>query len=104
MVVRIVQNYGFIMYTQSQDSTCSADLCIYNEAVICSARVTPSQAPRQGVVRSQDSTERSWIKVSRFRYSLMEYSCYRQQHEIALARLKPTYLGKHTQSCSNSDF
>ena len=34
-----------------------------------------SQAPLHGVVRSQDSTERSWFKVSRFCYTLMKYSC-----------------------------
>ena len=39
----------------------------------------PSQAPAQGVVRSQFSTERSWFKVSRFCYMLMKYSCDRRQ-------------------------
>ena len=39
----------------------------------------PSQAPLQGVVRSQDSTERSWFNVSRFCYSLMKYSCDRRR-------------------------
>ena len=38
----------------------------------------PSQAPAQGVVRSQDATERSWFKVSRFCYMLMKYSCDRR--------------------------
>ena len=38
----------------------------------------PSQAPAQGVVRSQFSTERSWFKVSRFCYMLMKYSCDRR--------------------------
>ena len=40
--------------------------------------VIPSQVPDQGIVRSQDSTERSWFKVSRFCYMLMKYSCDRQ--------------------------
>ena len=38
----------------------------------------PSQAPAQGVVRPQFSTERSWFKVSRFCYVLMKYSCDRR--------------------------
>ena len=38
----------------------------------------PSQAPGQGVVWSQDSTERSWLLVSRFCYTLMKYSCDRR--------------------------
>ena len=38
----------------------------------------PSQVPDQGIVRSQDSTERSWFKVSRFCYTLMKYSCDRR--------------------------
>ena len=38
----------------------------------------PSQVPDQGIVRSQDSTERSWFKVSRFCYMLMKYSCDRR--------------------------
>ena len=38
-----------------------------------------SQVPAQGIVRSQDSTERSWFKVSRFCYMLMKYSCDRQE-------------------------
>ena len=33
----------------------------------------PPQVPDQGIVRSQDSTERSWFKVSRFCYMLMKY-------------------------------
>ena len=41
--------------------------------------VLPSQVPNQGIVRSQDSTERSWFKVSRFCYMLMKYSCDRRQ-------------------------
>ena len=40
--------------------------------------VLPSQVPDQGIVRSQDSTERSWFKVSRFCYMLMKYSCDRR--------------------------
>ena len=40
--------------------------------------VLPSQFPDQGIVRSQDSTERSWFKVSRFCYMLMKYSCDRR--------------------------
>ena len=42
----------------------------------------PSQVPDQGIVRSQDSTERSWFKVSRFCYMLMKYSCDRQIREM----------------------
>ena len=41
--------------------------------------VIPSQVPGQGIVRSQDSTERSWFKVSRFCYMLMKYSCDRRR-------------------------
>ena len=39
--------------------------------------VLPSQGPDQGIVRSQDSVERSWFKVSRFCYMLMKYPCDR---------------------------
>ena len=41
--------------------------------------VLPSQVPDQGIVRPQDSTERSWFKVSRFCYMLMKYSCDRRR-------------------------
>ena len=41
----------------------------------------PSQVPDQGIVRSQDSTERSWFKVSRFCYMLMKYCCDRRQKQ-----------------------
>ena len=37
----------------------------------------PSQVPDQGIVRSQDATERSWFKVSRFCCTSMKYSCDR---------------------------
>ena len=44
--------------------------------------VLPSQAPVQGVVRFQDSTERSWFKVSRLFNTLMKYSCDRQRERV----------------------
>ena len=40
--------------------------------------VLPSQVPDQGIVRSQDSTGRSWFKVSRFCYMLTKHSCDRR--------------------------
>ena len=63
----------------------------------------PSQAPAQGVVRSQFSIERSWFKVSRFCYMLMKYSCdrrlrawrvlmFRHVGGPYLQRLSPRYL------------
>ena len=39
--------------------------CIYRGAHL-PVLVIPSQVPDQGIVRSQDATERSWFKVSRF--------------------------------------
>ena len=53
--------------------------CIYRGAHL-PVLVIPSQVPDQGIVRSQDSTERSWIKVSRFCYMLMKYSCDRRHN------------------------
>ena len=46
--------------------------------------VIPSHVPDQGIARSQDSTERSWFKVSRFCYMLMKYSCDRQKSPKAV--------------------
>ena len=49
--------------------------------------VLPWQVPGLGIVRSQDSTERSWFKVSRFCYTLMKYSWDRQSPAGAPGRL-----------------
>ena len=65
-----------------------AVLCRAMKAVLCRAvklwnaemLEIPSQVPDQGIVRSQDATERSWFKVSRFCYMLMKYSCDRQRN------------------------
>ena len=46
----------------------------------------PSQVPDQGIVRSQDSTKRSWFKVSRFCCTSMKYSCDRQQPTVESVR------------------
>ena len=40
--------------------------------------VLPPQVPDQGIVRSQDATERSWFKVSSFCCTSMKYSCDRR--------------------------
>ena len=45
----------------------------------------PSQVPDHGIVRSQDSTERSWFKVSRFCYMLMKYSCDRRRARLCMS-------------------
>ena len=51
----------------------------------------PSQVPGYGIVRSQDSTERSWFKVSRFCYMLMKYPCDRRG-ALDLSDLSDLYL------------
>ena len=44
------------------------------------------QVPGLGIVRSQDSTERSWFKVSRFCYMLMKYSCDRRPETLGAGK------------------
>ena len=48
----------------------------------------PSQAPDQGVVRSQVSTERSWFKVSRFCCTSMKYFCDRRTCTLLLVTVQ----------------
>ena len=57
----------------------------------------PSQAPAQGVVRSQFSTERSWYKVSRFCYMLMKYSCDRRRFTTARGSIKRPWNNTNLQ-------
>ena len=64
----------------------------------------PSQAPLQGVVRSQDSTERSWFKVSRLCCTSMKYSCDRRSgctmYSVLEARGRVASLGSR-KACSS---